>query len=268
MFLWFTNLAYPIQAFIAAIFTWTITSLGATVVFLFKKVNKSVLDAMLGFAAGVMIAATFFSLLSPSIEMAEELNMIPWIVVSLGFLCGGLLLFLGDKFFELLMRKSNKNNGNKSSLKRAVMLISSMTIHNIPEGMAIGVAFGSIVYGIEGATVSAALMLAIGIGIQNFPEGTAVALPLRREGMSRSKAFLFGCLSGVVEPISAVIGAILVLKVQFLLPILLAFAGGAMVYVVVQELIPESQTNKKKDLMALFTILGFIVMMIFDVALG
>ncbi len=134
--------------------------------------------------------------------------------------------------------------------------------------MAIGVAFGSVAYGIEGATVMAAVMLAIGIGIQNFPEGSAVSLPLRREGMSRSKAFLFGNLSGIVEPISAVIGAILVLKIQFLLPILLSFAGGAMVYVVVQELIPESQTNEKKDLMALFTILGFIVMMVFDVALG
>ena len=134
--------------------------------------------------------------------------------------------------------------------------------------MAIGVAFGSIAYGIEGATLSAALMLALGIGIQNFPEGSAVSLPLRREGMSRSKAFLFGNLSGIVEPISAVIGAILVLKIQFLLPILLAFAGGAMIYVVIQELIPESQTNQKKDLMALFTILGFIIMMIFDVALG
>lgn len=268
MFLWFTNLPYPIQALIAAMFTWAITSMGATVVFLFKKVNKNILDAMLGFAAGVMVAATFFSLLSPSIEMAESLNMIPWLVVSLGFLSGGLLLFLGDKLFEFLMHKKNKNSNDTNSLKRAVMLISSMTLHNIPEGMAIGVAFGSIIYGIEGATVSAALMLAIGIGIQNFPEGTAVALPLRREGMSRSKAFLFGCLSGIVEPISAVIGAILVLKVQFLLPVLLAFAGGAMIYVVVQELIPESQTNKKKDLMALFTILGFIVMMIFDVALG
>lgn len=134
--------------------------------------------------------------------------------------------------------------------------------------MAIGVAFGSVAYGIEGATVMAAVMIAIGIGIQNFPEGSAVSLPLRREGMSRSKAFLFGNLSGIVEPISAVIGAILVLKIQFLLPILLSFAGGAMVYVVVQELIPESQTNEKKDLMALFTIFGFIVMMVFDVALG
>lgn len=268
MFLWFTNLDYPLQALIATIFTWGITALGASVVFLFKKINKSVLDAMLGFAAGVMIAATFFSLLSPAIEMAESLDMIPWLVVSLAFLGGGLLLFIGDKVFDFLMRKNATKQEEKSKLKRSIMLISSITLHNIPEGMAIGVAFGSVAYGIEGATLMAAVMLAIGIGIQNFPEGSAVALPLRREGMSRSKAFLLGNLSGIVEPISAVIGAILVLKMQILLPILLAFAGGAMIYVVVQELIPESQTNEKKNLMALFTIFGFIVMMIFDVALG
>ena len=268
MFSWFINLSYPLQALIATLFTWGITALGASVVFLFKTINKSVLDAMLGFAAGVMIAATFFSLISPAIEMAEVLGMIPWLVVSLSFLGGGLLLYIGDKIFDILMRKNKKGNEEKQSLKRSIMVISSITLHNIPEGMAIGVAFGSIVYGIPGATLSAAVMLAIGIGIQNFPEGSAVALPLRREGMSRKKAFLFGNLSGIVEPISAVIGAILVLEVQTLLPILLSFAGGAMIYVVVQELIPESQTNEKKDLMALFTILGFIVMMIFDVALG
>ena len=264
MFDWFLSLSYPIQALIATLFTWGITALGAAIVFLFKKVNKNVLDAMLGFAAGVMIAATFWSLLSPAIEMANSLNMIAWLVVAIGFLGGGLLLFIGDKIFDHFA----KNKVNSGSLKRSIMLMSSMTLHNIPEGMAIGVAFGSITYGIDGATVSAALMLALGIGIQNFPEGSAVALPLYREGMSRKKAFFLGNLSGIVEPISAVIGAILVLKVQFLLPVLLSFAGGAMIYVVIQELIPESQTNEKKDLMALFTIFGFLIMMIFDVALG
>ncbi len=264
MFDWFLSLSYPIQALIATLFTWGITALGAAIVFLFKKVNKNVLDAMLGFAAGVMIAATFWSLLSPAIEMANSLNMIAWLVVAIGFLGGGLLLFIGDKIFDHFA----KNKVNSGSLKRSIMLMSSMTLHNIPEGMAIGVAFGSIAYGIDGATVSAALMLALGIGIQNFPEGSAVALPLYREGMSRKKAFFLGNLSGIVEPISAVIGAILVLKVQFLLPVLLSFAGGAMIYVVIQELIPESQTNEKKDLMALFTIFGFLIMMIFDVALG
>lgn len=261
---WYMNLNYPIQALIASLFTWGITSLGAAVVFLFKKVNKNTMDAMLGLSAGVMLAATFWSLLSPALEMAENLKLISWLIVSLGVLSGGLLLFCGDKIFDRITQKKT----NSHSIKRSLMLIFSITLHNIPEGMAIGVAFGSVFYNLEGATLAAAIMLAIGIGIQNFPEGSAVSLPLRREGMSPQKAFFFGMLSGIVEPISAVVGAILVIKVQVLLPILLSFAGGAMIYVVVQELIPESQTNKKKDLMALFTILGFLLMMIFDVSLG
>lgn len=261
---WYMNLNYPIQALIASLFTWGITSLGAAIVFLFKKVNKNTMDAMLGLSAGVMLAATFWSLLSPALEMAENLKLISWLIVSLGVLSGGLLLFCGDKIFDRITKKKT----NSHSIKRSLMLIFSITLHNIPEGMAIGVAFGSVFYNLEGATLAAAVMLAIGIGIQNFPEGSAVSLPLRREGMSPQKAFFFGMLSGIVEPISAVIGAILVIKVQVLLPILLSFAGGAMIYVVVQELIPESQTNKKKDLMALFTILGFLLMMIFDVSLG
>lgn len=264
MISWYMNLNYPIQALIASLFTWGITSLGAAVVFLFKKVNKNTMDAMLGLSAGVMLAATFWSLLSPALEMAENLKLISWLIVSLGVLSGGLLLFCGDKIFDRITKKKT----NSHSIKRSLMLIFSITLHNIPEGMAIGVAFGSVFYNLEGATLAAAVMLAIGIGIQNFPEGSAVSLPLRREGMSPQKAFFFGMLSGIVEPISAVVGAVLVIKVQVLLPILLSFAGGAMIYVVVQELIPESQTNKKKDLMALFTIFGFLLMMIFDVSLG
>ena len=261
---WYINLAYPWQTLIATLFTWGITSLGAAVVFLFKSVKKTTMDAMLGLSAGVMLAATFWSLLNPALEMAENLNLTSWLVVSLGILSGGLLLYIGDKIFDKLTIKKT----NSHSIKRSLMLIFSITLHNIPEGMAIGVAFGSVAYHLEGATLASAVMLAIGIGIQNFPEGSAVSLPLRREGMSTKNAFFFGALSGIVEPISAVIGAILVIKVQILLPILLSFAGGAMIYVVVQELIPESQTNEKKDLMALFTILGFLLMMIFDVALG
>lgn len=261
---WFINLDFAMQAFIATLFTWGLTSLGASVVFLFKNVGKTVMDAMLGLSAGVMLSATFFSLLSPAIEMANNLNLIPWLIVSLGVLMGGLLLYIGDKIFDKLTMKNKDNKG----LKRSLMLIFSITLHNIPEGMAIGVAFGSVFYNLEGASLLSAIMLAVGIGIQNFPEGSAVSLPLKREGMKPKKAFLFGSLSGIVEPIAAVIGAILVVKIQILLPILLAFAGGAMIYVVVQELIPESQTNEKKDLMALFTIIGFIIMMIFDVALG
>ena len=261
---WYMNLNYPIQALIASLFTWGITSLGAAVVFLFKKVNKNTMDAMLGLSAGVMLAATFWSLLSPALEMAENLKLISWLIVSLGVLSGGLLLFCGDKIFDRITKKKT----NSHSIKRSLMLIFSITLHNIPEGMAIGVAFGSVFYNLEGATLAAAVMLAIGIGIQNFPEGTAVSLPLLREGFSRKKAFFLGQLSGIVEPIAGVLGAILVIKVRYLLPYLLAFAAGAMIYVVVQELIPESQTNKKKELMALFTLIGFSFMMILDVALS
>ncbi len=265
-----TDLNPIIQALLATLFTWSITAIGASLVFLFKKVNKNVMDAMLGFAAGVMIAASFWSLLSPAIEMAESLEMISWLVVFIGFFSGGVLLYTGDKVFNYFERKfSKKTNKEKAnSFKRCLMLIFSITLHNIPEGLAVGVAFGSIKYGLNGANLTAASLLALGIGLQNFPEGTAVSVPLRREGMSRKKAFLWGQLSGVVEPIAGVIGALLVLRVQFLLPFLLSFAAGAMIYVVVQELIPESQTNKKKDLMALFTIAGFSLMMILDVALG
>lgn len=253
------------QALLATLFTWSITAIGAALVYFFKKINKNLMDGMLGFAAGVMIAASFFSLIAPAITMSESLNLIPWLVVFVGFFGGGLLLFIGDKLYDIFEKKS-KNK--KSGLKRSIMLVSSITLHNIPEGMAVGVAFGSVIYGLEGATLAAAWTLALGIGLQNFPEGTAVSMPLRRDGMSRNKAFFVGQLSGIVEPIAGVIGAILVIKVRILLPFLLAFAAGAMIYVVVEELVPESQTNKKKDLMALFTLIGFSIMMILDIALG
>lgn len=260
----FVNLNHVTQALIATIFTWGVTALGASLVFMFKKINKNIMDAMLGFAAGVMIAASFFSLISPAIEMAENLNMISWLIVAIGFFSGGLLLFTGDKIYD----KCNNTIKKSDKFKRSLMLVFSITLHNIPEGLAVGVAFGSLNYGLEGATLAAACLLALGIGIQNFPEGTAVSVPLRREGLSRKKAFLYGQISGIVEPISGVIGALLVLKIRYLLPFLLSFAAGAMIYVVVQELIPESQTNKKKDLMALFTLIGFSIMMILDVSLG
>lgn len=263
---WFLNLNHTLQALIATIFTWSITAIGASVVVFFKKINKTALDAMLGFAAGVMIAASFWSLLSPAIEMAESLNMISWLVVAIGFLAGGVLLFIGDKAFDYISKKTKKTKTN--SLKRCLMLMFSITLHNIPEGLAVGVAFGSLAYGLEGSTLGAACMIGLGIGLQNFPEGTAVSVPLRREGLSRWKAFFYGQLSGIVEPISGVIGALLVMKVRFLLPYLLAFAAGAMIYVVIEELIPESQTNEKKNIMAFFTLIGFTVMMIMDIALG
>ena len=261
---WFVNLNPVIQAMIATLFTFSITLLGAAVVFFFKKINKTLLDAMLGFAAGVMIAASFFSLLDPAMIMAKTLNMNVWLVCSIGFLLGGLLLFCNDKIFDNLLSKKKNND----SIKRSLMLIISITIHNIPEGLAVGVAFGTAAYGLDGATIAAACVLAFGIGLQNFPEGSAVSLPLRREGMSCGKAFFWGQLSGFVEPIAGVLGAILVIKVRFLLPYLLAFAAGAMIYVVIEELVPESQTNKKKDLMAMSSLIGFTIMMILDIALG
>lgn len=260
----FSNLNPILQAFIATCFTWSITLLGAAIVFFFKEVKKGIMDALLGFSAGVMIAASFWSLLNPSIEMANKLKINIW-VIFLGFFAGGLLLFIGDKIYTHFSKAKRVKNDRA---KRCAMLIFSITLHNIPEGLVIGVAFGSLAYGFEGATLASAIALAIGIGLQNFPEGTAVSLPLRREGLSRTKAFVYGELSGIVEPISAIIGAILVLKVQTILPFLLAFAAGAMIYVVVEELIPESQSNKRKDLMAIFTLIGFLVMMILDVLLG
>jgi len=259
MFNWFINLNYVYQALIATIFTYLMTALGASIVFFFKKISKNVMDAMLGFAAGVMTAASYFSLLAPAIESSIELNLTPWLVIFIGFFSGGLLLFTADKIFNKLINRKNK---------RILMLISSITIHNIPEGLAVGIAFGSIFYGINGATLLSAVMLAIGIGLQNFPEGSAVSIPLLREGMSRKKSFFYGQLSAIVEPIFGVLGALLVLKVQILLPFFLAFAAGAMIYVVISELIPESQSNEKKELMAIFTIIGFSIMMILDVALG
>lgn len=265
---WITSLNPILQAGLATLFTWGVTAIGASLVYFFKKINKNLMDGMLGFAAGVMIAASFFSLISPAISMAENLNLIPWLITFLGFFSGGVLLFIGDKVYDIYEKKHPQKKGKSFSVKRCIMLVSSITLHNIPEGMAVGVAFGSIVYGLDGATLAAAWTLALGIGLQNFPEGTAVSMPLRREGLSRNKAFLIGQLSGSVEPIAGIIGAILVIKMRTLLPFLLSFAAGAMIYVVVEELIPESQTNKKKDLMALFTLIGFSVMMILDIALG
>ena len=255
------NLNPIIQALLATLFTWAVTALGAALVFMFKKIHKNILDSMLGIAAGVMIAASFWSLLSPSIEMANVLKINIILSVAGGFLSGGLLLFIGDKVM-------NKMQNRSSNLKRTLMLIVSITLHNVPEGLAVGVAFGSTLYGLDGATLMSAWTLAIGIGIQNFPEGTAVSVPLRREGFSRNKSFVYGMLSGVVEPISGVLGALLVLKVRIILPFLLAFAAGAMIYVVIQELIPESQTNENKEVISMCTLIGFTIMMLLDVLLG
>ena len=263
MFDFFLNLSPILQALLATLFTWFVTMLGAAVVFFFKNVNKRIMDSLLGFSGGVMIAASFWSLLNPAIEMADTLELNSWLIVSLGFLSGGLTIFIGDKIYNYFFRHSNSN------LKRSFMLIASITLHNIPEGLVIGVAFGSLAYGIPGTGIIQALTLSLGIGLQNFPEGSAVSLPLKRDGYSCRKSFFYGQFSGMVEPIAAVIGALLVTKIQILLPFLLSLAAGAMIYVVISELVPESQNNiSNKGIVSVVTILGFMVMMILDVALG
>ncbi len=260
---WFSSVSHITQALIATCFTWGVTAMGALLVFFFDKTKKSVMDAMLGFSGGVMISSSFWSLLQPSVELSSRLFDVPFVPVIAGFFSGGLLLFFGDKIYE----KRSAALSVSSSSKRVAMLIFSITLHNIPEGLAVGVAFGSIKYALDGSTLTAACLLALGIGIQNFPEGTAVSVPLMRDGCSRKKAFFFGQLSGIVEPIAGVAGALLASFFQSMLPFLLSFAAGAMIYVVVQEIIPESQTNENKSLMAMFTLVGFSVMMLLDVAL-
>lgn len=264
--IWFENLNPTMQAFIATTFTWGITALGALLVCFFKTINNKVLNTILGFSAGVMIAASFWSLLSPSIELSSELGYIVWLPPTIGFIIGGLFVLLSDKLLDKVL-KSKKNLRSAKSLKRCILLISAITIHNIPEGMAIGVAFGGIATGVPGMTVIGAVMLAIGIGIQNFPEGAAVSLPLRNEGFSRFKSFMLGQASALVEPLSAIIGVILVLSIRSVLPFLLSFAAGAMIAVAARELLPES-VKENKNLATLGLICGFTIMMILDVALG
>jgi len=259
------------QALLATLFTWFVTAAGAAVVLFTKKVNQKLLDSMLGFAAGVMIAASFWSLLAPGIEMAEHLGHIPWLTAVIGFMSGGIFMRITDKFMPHLHPglSVDQSEGVKTSWQRSTLLVLAITLHNIPEGLAVGVAFGAVAANLPSATIGGAIALAVGIGIQNFPEGAAVSLPLRREGMSRWKSFLMGQSSGMVEPISGVIGAFFVLKIQTILPYALCFAAGAMIFVVVEELIPESQKNHETiDLVTMMTMVGFSVMMMLDVALG
>jgi ZIP family zinc transporter len=262
------------QALIGTLFTYGVTALGAGLVFFFKSINKKVLNGMLGFAAGVMVAASFWSLLAPGIAMAEELGQVAYITAAVGFMAGGLFLYGIDKVLPHLHLglKRDQAEGIKTTWQRSVLLVLAITLHNIPEGLAVGVAFGAAASGnITGATVAGAIALAIGIGLQNFPEGAAVSIPLRREGLSRTKAFLYGQASGIVEPIAGVIGAYAVITMRSILPYALAFAAGAMIYVVIEELIPEAQRDEggsKTDIATLGALVGFTVMMILDVALG
>ncbi|WP_105616908.1 ZIP family metal transporter [Vallitalea okinawensis] len=269
-FSWFSIQNPILQAVLATLFTWFLTALGAGLVFFFKKINRNVLNLMLGFAAGVMIAASFWSLLAPAIDMAEAAGKSAWIPAAVGFLLGGAVLYLIDKTLPHLHLgyPEEEKEGVETSWHRSVLLVLAITLHNIPEGLAVGVAFGALAAGIPSASLAGAVALAIGIGIQNFPEGAAVSVPLRREGMSRTKSFLYGQASGMVEPIAGLIGAVAVISMQALLPYALAFAAGAMIYVVVEELIPEAQLDRKTDVATIGVMLGFTVMMILDVSLG
>ena len=263
--------SYTTQALMATLFTWGVTAAGASLVFFTKTVKPKFMDSMLGFAAGVMIAAGFWSLLAPGIEMAEEMGNIPWLTAVLGFMGGGIFMRLTDRLLPHLHLglDIDKSEGIKTSWQRSTLLVLAITLHNIPEGLAVGVAFGAVAAGLPSATIGGAIALAIGIGLQNFPEGAAVSLPLRREGMSRTKSFLMGQASGMVEPIAGVLGAVFVLHMQSVLPYALCFAAGAMIFVVVEELIPESQrTQANIDVVTMATMVGFAVMMSLDVALG
>ena len=270
---WFQGLSPLLQSLLAGCFTWGVTALGAAVVFATRTVNRKLLDAMMGFAAGVMIAASFWSLLVPSIDMAEAQGVPGWLPAAIGFLVGGIFLRFADAVLPHLHPGARRAEaeGIETSWRRATLLVLAITLHNIPEGLAVGVTFGAAALPIEvatGATLAAAIALAVGIGLQNFPEGIAVAMPLRGEGISVGRSFWYGQLSGFVEPISAVAGAAAVLAVRPILPYALAFAAGAMIFVVIEELIPASQRYGNTDLATLSTIAGFTVMMILDVALG
>lgn len=267
----FAGLSPVNQALIGTLFTWGMTALGAALVFTTKKVNQKFLDGMLGFAGGVMIAASFWSLLSPALEMAEGKSLPAWFPAAIGFVLGAVFLALVNKVLPHLhpnFQMKDAEGINPERLRRSTLLVFAITLHNIPEGLAVGVAFGAVAAGYPEASLAGAVALALGIGIQNFPEGTAVSMPLRREGMSRAKSFFYGQFSGMVEPISAVIGVLAVTLMEPLLPYALSFAAGAMIFVVAEEVIPSSHENGHKDFASMSLIFGFTVMMILDVALG
>lgn len=259
-----------IQALLATLFTWGVTALGSATVFLTKNISRKLLDLMLGFAAGVMIAASYWSLLAPAIEMSEDGPVPAWLPAVVGFLLGAGFLRLIDLILPHLhlYTPTEEAEGLQTTWERTILLVLAITLHNFPEGLAVGVAFGAAGAGLESATVAGALALAIGIGLQNFPEGIAVSMPLRREGVSPFKSFWYGQLSAVVEPFAGVLGAAAVLIFRPILPYALAFAAGAMIFVVVEEVIPESQCGGQSDIATMGAILGFAVMMLLDVALG
>lgn len=267
---WFSQLSPIIQALLATMFTWGVTALGAAFVFVAREPSRKLLDAMLGFAAGVMIAASYWSLLAPAIAMAEGGSVPAWVPAVVGFLLGAVFLRGLDLVLPHLhlYEPVDQAEGVKTSWHRSTLLVMAITLHNIPEGLAVGVAFGAVAAGLPSAELGGAIALAVGIGLQNFPEGLAVSMPLRREKLSRAKAFWYGQLSGMVEPVAGVAGAALVLIARPILPYALAFAAGAMIFVVVEEVIPESQTGGNAHSATMGAMLGFAVMMTLDVALG
>lgn len=267
----FKDLDPVLAALIATTFCWLVTAAGASLVFFFKTMHRGVLDGMLGFTGGVMVAASFWSLLNPAIEMSERLYpTMKWMPAAVGFFLGAVFLFILDKMLPHLHInfKDEEKEGVKTQLHKTTLLVLAITLHNIPEGLAVGVLFGAAATGMDGATITGAIALAIGIGIQNFPEGFSVAMPLRRAGASRLKSFWYGQLSAIVEPIAGVLGAFAVIYMQPILPFALAFAAGAMIFVVVEEVIPETQRDKYTDVAVIGFIGGFLVMMMLDVALG
>lgn len=267
----FLELDPLVQTIIASLFTWGMTALGASLVFMTKKINQRFLDSMLGFAGGVMIAASFWSLLAPAIDMAEGGRLPGWIPAAIGFMLGGIFLWGIDKVLPHLHPNSPIEEAEgiePEKKKRSTLLVLAITLHNIPEGLAVGVAFGAVAAGFPSASLAGAVALAIGIGIQNFPEGLAVSMPLRRDGMSRKKSFMYGQFSGMVEPISAIVGVLTVTFIQPILPYALSFAAGAMIFVVAEEVIPGSQEEGNKDLASMSLMIGFTIMMILDVSLG
>lgn len=267
---WFLSQSPVVQAFMATTFTWLLTAAGASLVFFFKNMSRKWLDGMLGFTGGVMIAASYWSLLAPAIEMSEAQGVPSWMPPAVGFALGALFLYALDKLVPHLHInfKKEESEGPPTDWKRSTLLVLAITLHNIPEGLAVGVAFGAFASGVEGASLGAALALAIGIGLQNFPEGLAVSMPLRRQGVSAFRSFWFGQLSAIVEPIAGVVGALAVFYMEPILPYALAFAAGAMIYVVIEEVVPETQQDRFTDIATLGFIGGFLVMMILDVALG
>lgn len=255
-------------ALYATIFTWGLTALGASFVFFFKSINRAIFDGMLGFTGGIMVAASFWSLLAPGIEMSPGEGFAKVMPAVIGFGLGALFIFGLDKGLPHIHINFKESEGVKTPWHKSTLLVLAITMHNIPEGLAVGVLFGGVAAGLPEASITGAVALAIGIGIQNFPEGIAVSMPLRRQGLSRFKSFWYGQLSAIVEPIAAVIGAVAVTFFTPILPYALAFAAGAMIFVVVEEVIPETQQDKYTDIATLGFIGGFIIMMSLDVALG